>query len=114
VKHFVLDKYNGSQNEEEWINLFEKECDRLRVDLDVSKIQVIKLFLEENAVEWYKATLSKLSIYGTWNQWSQHFSDTYAGKNWSQVFYAHNYHYIIGCILDYALKKDRLLSETDP
>ncbi|KAK9880776.1 hypothetical protein WA026_013101 [Henosepilachna vigintioctopunctata] len=88
VKHFVVDKYNGSQNAEEWINIFEKECDRLRVDLDVSKIQILRLFLEGNAVEWYKATLSNSSIYGTWNQWSQHFSDTYAFKNWCQVFYA--------------------------
>ncbi|KAK9873632.1 hypothetical protein WA026_023417 [Henosepilachna vigintioctopunctata] len=113
VKHFVLDKYNGSQNAEEWINIFEKECDRLRVDLDVSKIQILRLFLEENAVEWYKATLSKFSINGTWNQWSQHFLDTYAGKNWSQVFYAFNYRYISGSLLDYALKKERLLLETD-
>ncbi|KAK9871677.1 hypothetical protein WA026_014125 [Henosepilachna vigintioctopunctata] len=113
VKHFVLDEYNGSQNAEEWINIFEKECDRLRVDLDVSKIQILRLFLEENAVEWYKATLSKFSINGTWNQWSQLFLDTYAGKNWSQVFHAFNYRYIRGSLLDYALKKERLLLETD-
>ncbi|KAK9878303.1 hypothetical protein WA026_021318 [Henosepilachna vigintioctopunctata] len=43
VEHFVLDKYNnGSHNAEERINIFEKECDRLRVDLDVSKISLKK------------------------------------------------------------------------
>jgi len=73
----------------------------------------MRLFLMGNAVEWHRASLHKLSLESKWIDWRNSFLKTYGDKSWRFVQYAYTYRYIKGSYLDYALKKERLLLETD-
>ena len=42
----------------------------------------------------------------------KNFCDTYANKGWSSIRYALNFKHQIGSLLDYAIKKERLLLES--
>lgn len=117
LKNFVLDKFTGKQNANEWMNFFERECTRNQVNSDERKIQVLRLFVEDNAKEWYSANMAKLTIdsnYYNWEDWKKSFMETYADKSWKFVHYAYSYKWINGSWLDYALKKENLLLETEP
>uniref|UniRef100_T1HT13 RNA-directed DNA polymerase n=1 Tax=Rhodnius prolixus TaxID=13249 RepID=T1HT13_RHOPR len=113
-KQFILQKFQGKENAIEWITLFEKECNRCEVTTDHTKIQILRLFLEQNAVEWYSSTLCKLTLTGEWKDWRESFIQTYGDKSWRSVHYAYTFRFIKGSLLDYALKKERLLLETEP
>lgn len=110
---FILDNFQGHENAEKWIFLFEQECERHQVDRDERKIQILRLFMEGSAKEWYNSMLYRLSIKETWAAWRNSFLKTYPDKSWDKVCYAFKFHYINGSILEYALKKERLLLEVD-
>lgn len=110
---FVLEKFRGKENAREWIEIFEKECSRQRIYADQTKIQILRLFMEENSTEWYTSTLCKLTLQGTWKDWRDSFLQTYGDKSWRTVHYAYTFRYINGPLIDYALKKERLLLETE-
>jgi len=68
--------------------------------------------LEESAKEWYFSNLRKLSL-SQWPEWSISFLLVYADKSWSNVRFAYNYKYINGSIMEYALKKERLILDIE-
>jgi hypothetical protein len=114
-KKFVIDKFNGrNQNVESWLQDFEKECIRFHINSDEKKIQCLRLFLEGSALDWYGSMKHKLNI-ENWNQWSKLFLKTYSDRGWSRVRYAYSYKYITGygSMLEFALKKERLLLECE-
>jgi len=76
------------------------------------KVQSLGLFLEEGAKEWYSSNLRKLAL-NNWSEWSISLLLVYADKSWSNVRFAYNYKYINGSLIDYALKKERLLLEIE-
>lgn len=96
------------------MNFFERECIRNQVNEDEKKIQVLRLFVEDNAKEWYSANMAKLTLDSEWEDWKRSFIETYADKSWKFVHYAYSYKWINGSWLDYALKKENLLLETEP
>uniref|UniRef100_A0A1B6C4J8 Uncharacterized protein n=1 Tax=Clastoptera arizonana TaxID=38151 RepID=A0A1B6C4J8_9HEMI len=56
--------------------------------------------------------LMKNTINWEWNIWKDNFCQTYENKGWIPVKYAFSFKYIDGgTLLDYALKKERLLLE---
>lgn len=112
-KKFILDKFNGKQvNAREWLDQFEKECNRYEVCEEARKIQSLKFFLEDGAKEWYSSNLRKLSI-NKWEEWSRSFLLVYADKSWSNIRFAYNFKFLKGSLIDYALKKERLLLEIE-
>lgn len=113
-KQFVIEKFKGKDNALEWVDTFEGECDRNGVETEGQKIEVMRLFLEQNALEWYNSTKCKLGIEGTWIDWRNSFLETYSDKSWRSVHHAYTYKFINGSLMDYALKKERLLLETEP
>lgn len=113
-KNFVLDKFTGKQNANEWMNFFERECTRNQVGSSEKKIHVLRLLVEDNAKEWYSANIAKLTIEGDWEDWKKSFMETYADKSWRLIHYAYSYKWISGPLIDYALKKENLLLETEP
>lgn len=113
-KCFILNKFQGKENAAEWLDTYEKECIRHEITTDENKIQVLRLFLEKNVTEWYASTLCKLTIQGKWTDWRNSFLQTYSDKSWRSVYFAYNFKYRSGSLLDYALKKERLLLETEP
>ena len=112
-KLIVSKNFDGKINAIEWMNNFEKECERIKIIKDEDKIQILKLFLNGNAIDWYEATLRKLSIKEQWSEWRDSFEKTYADKDWDSVLYAYNFKYINGSLMDYALKKQRLIMDTE-
>ena len=113
-KLFVLEKFDGKGNANEWITMFENECIRHRVTEEAKKIQILRLFLIENATEWYSSAIYKITIRGEWDLWRKSFLETYGDKSWRSVHHAYTYRFICGSYLDYALKKERLLLEMEP
>lgn len=109
---FVLQKFtNKNSNVIQWITLFESECDRLEIKGNEEKIEVLRLFLEGSCLDWYSSMLIKHTINSEWKIWRDDFCETYADKGWIPVKYAISFKYINGSLLDYALKKERILLE---
>lgn len=113
VSHkFLINKFNGNQEAQTWMQTFERECERFRISKDTTKIEALKIFLEGNPIEWYNANLIKMSI-SDWNEWKNSFLLTYEKINWSPIRTAFNYKYLYGSLIDFVVKKENLLLEAD-
>ncbi|PZC85938.1 hypothetical protein B5X24_HaOG214303 [Helicoverpa armigera] len=55
--------------------------------------------------------LIKLSVESEWEEWEKKFCETFANKGWSPIRYALAFKYQTGTLLEYALKKEKLLLE---
>lgn len=112
AKEFTVEKFSGkNSNADQWMTSFEKECERFNIVKDEKKIELLKSFMEKGATDWYSCTLLKLTIEANWEDWKKNFSDTFANKGWSSIRYALQFKYQIGSLLEYALKKEKLLLE---
>lgn len=113
VEKFVLEKFNSKiHNVSQWMATFEAECDRLGIE-DARKIEILRLFLEDSSLDWYSSMLIKHTINSEWAVWKKNFNETYANKGWSPIRYAMLFKYKQGPLLEYALKKERLLLEVN-
>lgn len=112
AKDFVIEKFTGKNSSAyQWIKDFNKECERFQIKEDKKKIQILKNFLENSSLNWYSCMLVKHTIESEWNTWEEKFCETFAHKGWSPVRYALAFKYQSGSLLEYALKKERLLLE---
>lgn len=112
AERFVLEKFSGkSSNTLQWIEFFESECNRFDITEDKEKIEVFRLFLEKSCLDWYNSMMLKLTLDSEWVVWKQNFCQTYANKGWSASRYALEYKYQAGSLLDYAVKKEKLMLE---
>lgn len=112
TEKFVIEKFTGkNSNAIQWLDTFENECTRLEIDKDIERIEVLRLFLEGSVIDWYNSMLIRNTLTSEWNIWKENFCETYANKGWSLIRYAILYKYISGSLLDYALKKERILLE---
>lgn len=112
AEKFVIEKFTGkNSNVYQWMVVFEKECDRFDIKQDVQKIEIFRLFLENSCLNWYSSMLIKLTLNSEWEKWKENFNATHANKGWTSVRYAFSFRYKTGSLLDYALKKERLLLE---
>ncbi|KAL3269095.1 hypothetical protein HHI36_008177 [Cryptolaemus montrouzieri] len=106
----VIEKYTGkTTNAEQWIASSEKECELLHIDRSDKKIELLKLCIENSATDWYSCTLLKLTADTEWTQWRDSFCNTFISKGWSSIKYAMQYEYISGSLLEYSIKKEKLL-----
>lgn len=109
---FVIEKFTRKiSNVTQWLYIFEGECTRLGVEEDIEKIEILRLFLGESCLDWYSSMLIKHTINSDWSIWRNNICETYADKGWTPVRYAILFKYIQGSLLEYALKKERLLLE---
>lgn len=112
AKDFTIEKFTGrNTNAYQWIQIFNKECERFHIDEDKKKIEILKFFMEYSSVDWYSNMLIKLTVESEWNRWEKNFCDTFANKGWSPIRYALAFKYQTGSLLEYALKKEKLLLE---
>lgn len=111
-KDFMIEKFTGrNANAHQWIQEFNKECERFHIDEDKQKIEILKNFLEYSSIDWYSCMLMKVTVESEWNKWEKNFCDTFANKGWSPIRYALAFKYQTGSLLEYALKKEKLLLE---
>lgn len=113
AKELTINKFNNkTQNASQWLNEFEDECNRFNVTQDEKKIKLLKLFLEKSCIDWYECVLIKLTINSQWLDWKKRFCDTFANKGWNPIRYAINFKYQTGSLIEYALRKEKLMLET--
>lgn len=111
---FVIEKFTGKNvSAIQWLSTYEKECERLDITKDAEKIEILRLFLENNCKDWHSSMLIKNTLNSEWKTWKENFLETFADKGWSSILHAINYKFLNGSFLDYALKKERLLLETN-
>lgn len=109
---FVLKKFdNKITNAKQWLQSFESECTRFDLNGDTEKISALRLFLNDSENDWYESMLIKHSLDSLWKIWQVSFLNTFADKSWSSVMYALSFKHLNGSLLEYALKKQRLLLE---
>lgn len=53
----------------------------------------------------------KFSVQAEWSEWKRNFVETYANKGWAASRYALSFKYQTGSLLEYAIKKEKLLLE---
>lgn len=112
AKDFTIEKFTGrNSNAHQWIQDFNKECERFQIQEDKKKIEILKNFLEHSSLDWYGCMMIKLTVESEWSKWEKHFCETYANKGWSPIRYAMSFKYRGGLLLEYALKKEKLLLE---
>lgn len=110
AKEFTIEKFNSlNYNADQWMTNFENECERFKIIKNEKKIEILKSFMEKGAIDWYSCTLLKLTIQANWTEWKKSFCDTFANKGWSSIRYALNFKYQAGSLLEYAIKKEKLL-----
>lgn len=107
---FVLEKFtSNNSNAKAWIATFEKECTRCGINTDDKKIEILRLFMEKSCIDWYHSVLIKLTHDSEWEEWRNKFCETFANKGWHPVTSALDYKYKYGSLLDYAIRKEKLL-----
>lgn len=111
-KRFSLDKYDGKENARDWIENFEKECRRYGILENRKKIDVLKLYLKDGPRDWYHTQISNMRN-EPFDSWTKEFIDIFGVSSWKTIKEAYTFHYRDGKYLDYGLKKQRKLLETD-
>lgn len=112
AKDFTIEKFTGrNSNAYQWIKDFNKECERFQISEDKKKIEILKNFLESSSVDWYSCMLIKHTVESEWDKWEKKICETFGNKGWSPTRYALAFKYQAGPLLEYALKKEKLLLE---
>lgn len=112
AEKFVIEKFTSkNSNANQWIDLFEKECIRFDVTTDEKKIEILRLFMDKSCVDWYSSMIIKLTMNSEWSTWKSKFCESFANKGWNPVTYALLFKYREGSLLDYAMRKEKLLLE---
>jgi len=114
AKNMVIEKFNGgNRNAKTWLHLFIQECSRLDVR-EERCAEVLRLFLEDPAMDWYLNFLKTNSLDQPWEYWNNSFMDTFAEISWSEIAYVYTFKYLSGPLLNFTLKKRSLLIDADP
>lgn len=107
---FVIEKFTSrNSNANQWIDFFEKECTRFDVREDEKKIEILRFFMDKSCSDWYSSMIIKLTLDSEWAIWKNKFCETFVNKGWNTVNYALLYKYKDGSLLDYGMRKEKLL-----
>lgn len=110
AEKFIIEKFTSkNSNANQWIDLFERECSRFDVTTEEQKIEMLRLFMDKSCADWYSSMIIKLTINSEWSTWRDKFCETFANKGWNPVTYALLFKYKDGSLLDYAMRKEKLL-----
>lgn len=114
AERFMVEKFVcKNTNAKQWLETFEKECERFEIDTDNTKIEMLRLFLDKPCLDWHSATLTTLTIEAEWTEWKEKFLESFADKGWSTGVWAISYRYREGSLMEYAMKKEKLLRDMD-
>lgn len=110
AERFVIEKFNGKNSSAyQWMEVFEKECARFDIVKEEEKIEIFRLFLEKSCIDWYSSMMIKHGLHSEWSEWKSSFLQTYTNKGWTSSKYALSFRYQSGSLLEYAVKKEKLL-----
>lgn len=112
VDKFVLEKFNyKTSNIKQWLDTYEKECGRFKIEKDETKIELLRVLLDGTCQDWYTSMVIKGEHENDWHGWKQVLIKTFSSKGWSSRTYAHYFKYKEGSLVQYAIRKERLLLE---
>ncbi|XP_076301736.1 uncharacterized protein LOC143219741 [Lasioglossum baleicum] len=112
VDKFVLEKFQSKKsNAKQWMEIFEKECARIKIRKDETKIELLRLFMDGACQDWYNSITIKGQQGKDWLSWKDIFIETFTNNGWDNRMYAYNYKYKDGWLVDYSIKKEKLLLE---
>lgn len=112
AERFALEKFTSKNtNANQWIDIFEKECIRFEVTKDEKKIEILRLFMDKSCADWYSSMIIKLTMNSEWSTWKTKFCESFTSKGWNPVTYALLFKYKEGSLLDYAIRKEKLILE---
>lgn len=110
AEKFVIEKFTSrNSNAKQWIEIFERECMRFNVIDDEKKIEILRLFMDKSCLDWYGSMLIRLTMESEWSVWKSKFCASFINKGWSHITYALSFKYREGLLVDYAIKKEKLL-----
>lgn len=110
AEKFVIEKFTSkNSNPSQWIDIFERECSRFDIMEDEKKIEILRLFMDKSCVDWYSSMIIKLTLDSDWTIWKNKFCESFANQGWNQVTYALLFKYKDGSLVDYAIKKEKLI-----
>lgn len=112
-KEFNVKKFDGKSNVQEFTSQLEIEFTRHDIVEDLQKIEILRFMVTGNIIDWYEASKSKLSMHD-WNAWKVSLIETYGVINYARVRSVFEFQYMGGRLVDYAIKKERLILELDP
>ncbi|GBP36065.1 hypothetical protein EVAR_29196_1 [Eumeta japonica] len=82
----------------------------LTIEAEIGEQENMEERVDEDSRPSAKASI-EMEVESEWNKWEKNFCDTFANKGWSPIRYALAFKYQTGSLLDYALKKEKLLLE---
>lgn len=107
---FIIEKFTSKNpNALQWMETFEKECLRFNITKNETKIEILRLFLEKPCLDWYSSMVTKLTVNSEWKEWKENFLEVFKNRGWDAVSYALAFRYKEGLLIDYAMKKERLI-----
>lgn len=65
--------------------------------------------MDKSCVDWYNSMIIKLTMNSEWLTWKNKFCESFANKGWNPVTHALSFKYKDGSLIDYAIKKEKLL-----
>jgi hypothetical protein len=114
VKDAVIPKFDPKKyNAVSWINIFERECVRLKIEED-RRWEAIRLFLESGAAENWFTALQNITPNTTWEFWKNSFLKNFSKSGWNVAASAINYRYMAGSFTEYVHAKINLLTSYNP
>lgn len=114
AEKFMIEKFTSKySNAKQWLETFEKECRRFGINEDNTKIEILRLFLDKSCSDWHSATLTILTMEAGWSEWKDRFLESFADKGWSTGMYAISYRYKEDSLIEYAMRKEKLLLDMD-
>lgn len=69
AERFMIEKFSSkAPNALQWINEFEKECERFQIHENEHKIEILKYFLEKSCLDLYRCVLMRLTVHESWEE----------------------------------------------
>ncbi|KAI4476434.1 hypothetical protein M0804_013604 [Polistes exclamans] len=109
---FILEKFNFKTSYvKQWLDSFEKEFEKMNIEKDKTKIELFRSVIDGTCNDWYTSTILKGGCENDWSGLKQELVGMWANKGWGTRTYAHFFRYKEGSLVQYAIKKERLLLE---
>ena len=113
-ENFILDNFERNKmSANQYLQTYESECHRMSINSDIERIEVLRLFSDDAGKDWFNSLIIRHNLNSEWKTWKDSFLQTFTDKGWSFVTYALDYKYFTGSILKDAIKKERLLLESN-
>lgn len=113
MKHFLIEKFSPkNRNVEAWCDLFEKESARFKL-IGQKQIEVLKSCLDPSMNDWFAVNQRRLASEAHWSDWKLKLISTFGDNSWKPIRYAYTFKFLNGSLIDYAIKKEKMLLELD-